>query len=39
MKITVDINEKINDTEISIHCKQITPNIENIIAMLQMMNQ
>ncbi|MDD6070595.1 MAG: LytTR family DNA-binding domain-containing protein [Clostridiales bacterium] len=39
MKITVDINEKLDDTEISIHCKQITPNIENIIAMLQMMNQ
>ena len=37
--IETTFNEKINDTEISIHCKQITPNIENIIAMLQMMNQ
>ncbi|MDD5998140.1 MAG: hypothetical protein PUC55_00355 [Lachnospiraceae bacterium] len=39
MKITVDINEKLDDTEITIHCKQITLNIENIIATLQMMNQ
>lgn len=39
MKITVNINEKLDDVEINIHCSQMTPNVENIIAMLQMINQ
>lgn len=39
MKITVNVDEKLNDTEIKISCKQVTPDIENMVAMLQMMNQ
>lgn len=39
MKITVNINEKADDVEIHINCNQITPHIENMIAMLRMMNQ
>ncbi len=39
MKITVNINEKLDDVEINIHCSQMTPSVENIIAMLQMINQ
>lgn len=39
MKITVNVDEKLDDTEIKISCKQVTPDIENMVAMLQMMNQ
>lgn len=39
MKITVNINENLDDVEINIHCGQMTPNVENIIAILQMINQ
>lgn len=39
MKITVNVDEKLDDTEIIISCKQVTPDIENMVAMLQMMNQ
>ncbi len=39
MKITVNIDEKLDDVEINIHCSQMTPSVENIIAMLQMINQ
>ena len=39
MKITVNINEKLDDVEINIYCSQMTPSVENIIAMLQMINQ
>lgn len=39
MKITVNINEKLDDVEINICCSQMTPSIENMIAMLRMINQ
>lgn len=39
MKITVNINPELDDTEINIHCSAVTPNIENMIAMLRMLNQ
>lgn len=39
MKITVNINEKLDDVEINIRCSQMTPSIENMIAMLRMINQ
>lgn len=39
MKITVNIDPKLDDTEININCNQITPEIEKIVAMLQMLNQ
>lgn len=39
LKITVNLNEKLDDTEISINCKEMTPNIENMIALLRMLNQ
>lgn len=39
MKITVNVNEELVDTEISIACREMTLNIENIIAMLQMMDR
>lgn len=39
MKITVNVDEKLDDTEIKISCRQVTPDIENMVAMLQMMNQ
>ena len=39
MKITINVGEDINETEINIRCSQLTPDIENIIATLRMMNQ
>lgn len=39
MKIKVNIDPKLDDTEININCNQITPEIEKIVAMLQMLNQ
>lgn len=39
MKITVNVDEKLDDTEIKISCRQVTPDVENMVAMLQMMNQ
>lgn len=39
MKITVDIDEKLNETEVLIHCNQLTSDIENIIATLRILNQ
>lgn len=39
MKITVNVDEKLDDTEIKISCKLVTPDVENMVAMLQMMNQ
>ena len=39
MKITINIDEKTDETEILINCNQLTGDIENIIATLRMMNQ
>ena len=39
MKITINVGEDINETEINIKCSQLTPDIENIIATLRIMNQ
>lgn len=39
MKITINIDEMFNETEININCNQLTPDIENVIATLRMMNQ
>lgn len=39
MKITINIDEKIDETEIQINCNQLTGVIENIIATLRIMNQ
>lgn len=39
MKITINVDEQINETEIAIHCKQLTPDIEKILATLRMINQ
>ncbi len=38
MKITICIDEKATDLEISITCKQLTSDIEKILATLRMMN-
>lgn len=39
LKITIDIDDKVNETEINIRCRQLTSDIENIIATLRIMNQ
>lgn len=39
MKITINIDEKIDETEININCRQLTQEVENIIATLRIMNQ
>ncbi len=39
MKIMINVNEQVNETEITIHCKQLTPDIEKILATLRMINQ
>ena len=39
MKITINIDEAVNDTEIQISCRQLTPEIEKILATLRILNQ
>lgn len=39
VKITINIDEKIQETEIKINCNQLTYEIENLIATLRMLNQ
>lgn len=39
LKISIDVNEKITDTEITISCNQLTPEIEKILATLRILNQ
>lgn len=39
MKITINIDEKIDETEIMINCNRLTVDIENIIATLRIINQ
>ena len=38
MKITININESIGDTEIVINCARLTPETESIIAALHIMD-
>ena len=39
MKIAINIEEKVQDTEILISCNRLTPEIENILATLRILNQ
>ena len=39
MKITIDVDANISETQIHISCNHLTSDIENIIATLRMMNQ
>jgi len=39
LKITIDVDANINETQIHISCNHLTSDIENIIATLRMMNQ
>lgn len=39
LKITINIDENSEDTEINIKCKQITNDIENLVATLRIYNQ
>lgn len=39
MKISININEAVADTEVNISCNQLTPEIEKIIATLRILNQ
>lgn len=38
MKIEISVDEKAEDLKISVTCKQLTPDVEKIIAALRMMN-
>lgn len=39
LKISIDINTEMNDTEIAIRCSKLTPEIEKILATLRILNQ
>lgn len=39
MKITINIDSGVEDTEITISCNKLTSEVENIIASLRMLNQ
>ena len=39
MKISININDDVKDTEIAISCSQLTPEVEKIITTLRMLNQ
>ena len=39
MKISINIDETMQDTEIQISCNQLTPEIEKILATLRILNQ
>lgn len=39
MKIVINIDDKIEETEIKIHCNQLNYEVENLIATLRMLNQ
>lgn len=39
MKIAINIDENIKDTEISISCSRLTPEVEKMIATLRILNQ
>lgn len=39
MKITINIDDNLQETEIAVSCKELTPDIEKLIATLRMINQ
>lgn len=39
MKITINVDEKTDETRIDISCKELTPEVEQMIATLRMINQ
>lgn len=39
MKITINVNPKVQDTDIAITCNQLSPEIERILATLRILNQ
>lgn len=39
MKITINVNPEIQDTDIAITCNQLSPEIERILATLRILNQ
>ena len=39
MKIVIKIDENISETEIQVSCKQLTEEVENMIATLRIMNE
>lgn len=39
MKISINIDDKLSDTEIAISCKQLSPEIERMIATLRILDQ
>lgn len=39
MKIVINVDEKIDETEIHINCNRLTADIENVIATLRIINQ
>lgn len=39
MKIIINIDEKLDETEIAISCKELTDEVEKVIATLRMINQ
>ncbi|MDD6327378.1 MAG: LytTR family DNA-binding domain-containing protein [Eubacteriales bacterium] len=39
MKIVINIDENISETEIQVSCKQLTEEVENMIATLRIMNE
>ena len=38
MKIEIDIDENATDLKISVTCRQLTPDVEKLLATLRMMN-
>ncbi len=39
MKITINVNENVQDTDVVINCNQVSPEIERILATLRILNQ
>lgn len=39
MKITINVDENITETEINVNCNRLTYEIENLVATLRMLNQ
>lgn len=39
MKISIDVNENLTDTEVIISCRKLTPDIEKLLATIRVLNQ
>nr|MBQ8251813.1 hypothetical protein [Lachnospiraceae bacterium] len=39
MKITIQVNENIQDTEIAVTCNKLTPEIEKLLATIRILDQ